>query len=194
MHKATRTAILLALPALVLLGPNASASDVVVVGTDIRVHDATPPEVAMVRWAVGRYGNAHLELPSLDIYFHEDVSRCRGGIGFYAGDRIDMCPGLIMNLVPRHDMLHEMAHAWSNHSLTADEREAFVSLRGIRTWNSQDEPWQVRGFEQTAEIVAWAIGDGVITPSIPNNDEASLVADYELLTGSPPSASVTSAS
>ena len=50
----------------------------------------------------------------------------------------------------------------------------------------------LRGFEQTAEIVAWAIGDGVITPSIPDNDHATLVADYELLTGSPPPVSVTS--
>ena len=186
MHKATRTAILLALPALVLMGPNASASDVVVVGTEIRVHDATPSEVAMVRWAVGRYRNAHLELPSLDIYFHDDVSGCRGGIGFYARDRIDMCPGLVLNLVPRHDMLHEMAHAWSFHSLTTNTQEAFMRLRGLSTWNSADQPWDLRGFEQTAEIVAWAIGDGVITPSIPDNDDQTLVADYEHLTGSPP--------
>lgn len=194
MHKATRIAILLALPAFALLGPDASASDVVVVGANIRVHDATPPEITMVRWAVGRYRNANLQLPPLDIYFHEDVTGCRGGIGFYTSDRIDMCPGLVLNLVPRHDMLHEMAHAWSFHFLSKDTREAFMRLRGLSTWNSADQPWTLRGFEQTAEIVAWAIGDGVITPSIPDKDAATLVADYELLTGSLPPALVTSAS
>ncbi len=185
MYKTSRTAILLSFSTLVFGGPDASASDVVVrVGAAVRVHDATPSQLAMVRWGVSRFRNAELELPPLHIYFHEDHSGCRGFPAFYAGDRINMCPGQVMNLVPRDEMLHELAHAWSVHALSQDQRQAFIRLRGLSTWNSPDQTWQLRGFEQTAEIVAWAIGDGVLTPTIPNNDPASLAAAYELLTGS----------
>jgi hypothetical protein len=194
MHKATRIAILLALPTIVLPGLDASASNVVVVAMDIRVHDATPPQVALVQWAIGRYRNAHLQLPSLDIYLHEDVSGCRGYPGFFAPGRIDLCPGVLLNLIPRDDVLHEMAHAWSLLALTSADREAFMKLRGLTTWNDLNQPWDRRGFEQTAEIIAWGIGDGVLLPLIPDNDEASLVAAYNLLTGSPPPATATSVS
>jgi hypothetical protein len=186
MRTAARTAILLTLPAIVFHGRDATASDVVTVSQSIRVHDATPPQIALVRWAVGRFDDAHLELPPLDIYFHHDRSGCRGIFAFYAGDRIDMCPGLILNLLPRHFVLHEMAHAWSVHSMTQVERAAFMRLRGLSTWNSDDQPWSDRGFEQAADIIAWAIGDGILSPTIPDNDETTLVTDYEFLTGSLP--------
>ena len=43
--------------------------------------------------------------------------------------------------------------------------------------------WDDRGYEQGAEIMAWALGDRILTAQIPDNDPAQLGAAFELLTG-----------
>ena len=70
----------------------------------IRVHDATGPEISLVRWGVSRFEAAGLPLPPLDVYFHDTPSGCRGFPGYFEGDRIDLCPGAKLNLVPRDDL------------------------------------------------------------------------------------------
>lgn len=186
MHKTTRTAILLALPALLFLGADTPASGAVAVRPDVVVHGGAPAEIALVGWAVARYERAGLELPPLEVYFHEDTSGCRGRLGFYEGGRVELCLGLILNLVPRQTILHEMAHAWGERALTDVLRARFMELRHVDTWASWDEPWPERGWEQAAEIVAWGVGDRVLTPVIPDNSPEDVRTAYELLTGSPP--------
>ncbi len=76
----------------------------------------------------------------------------------------------------------------SNVNVTGVARDRFLALRGLTTWNGKQVPWDERGFEQGAEIIAWAIGDqgeGVLMPSIPNNAPQQLVDTFELLTGRP---------
>jgi hypothetical protein len=64
---------------------------------------------------------------------------------------------------------------------------AFVADRGIPTWNSSNYAWTGRGFEQSAEILAWGLGDGTLKPAIPGDSRiATYVAEFEFLAGVPP--------
>jgi len=56
-------------------------------------------------------------------------------------------------------------------------------VRGLRAWNSSADPWGLRGYEQAAEILAWGLGERILTPTIPDNDPERIAASYELLTG-----------
>lgn len=82
-----------------------------------------------------------------------------------------------------------MAHAWSETNDGEAVRARFLALRHLDTWNSWAEPWPDRGWEQAAEIIAWTIGNRILSlASIPANDPAQLFAGYTLLTGRRPPA------
>lgn len=179
----TRASVLVL--ALLALGPwraTGPASEAVVVRPGVAVYGATPGERGLVAWAVGRYEGAALHLPPLEIHFHADPSGCRGYHAFYSGGgRIDMCPGRLLNLVSRKNLLHEMAHAWAERNLDTTEREAFLELRGLGSWNDREVDWRLRGSEQAAEIIAWELGDRVLSPSIPDNGTEEVEAAFTLL-------------
>ncbi|MGH2589496.1 MAG: hypothetical protein ACRDGW_01720 [Actinomycetota bacterium] len=42
-------------------------------------------------------------------------------------------------------------------------------------------PWRERGFEHAAEILAWHLGDRVLTPTVPDNEPEQLEAAVEAL-------------
>lgn len=62
-----------------------------------------------------------------------------------------------------------------------DRRERFLELRGLESWNGGDVPWRERGFEHAAEILAWHLGDRVLTPTVPDNEPEQLEAAVEAL-------------
>ena len=188
MRAITRPAAVIACLSILVAGgrPAFGGTPLVAVGPRVSVYGANLSELSLVRWAVSRYAAARLELPVLRVYFNDDRTACAGNVALYGAGRIDMCAGLLINLTTRHTMLHEMAHAWSEGTLTPEEQQRFLDLRGLESWNAGAVPWQTRGWEQTADIVAWGIGDGVILPTIPRNDPPSLVAAFEMLTGRAP--------
>lgn len=52
-------------------------------------------------------------------------------------------------------------------------RERFLELRRLRARNASSDPWWMRGYEgyeQGAEVLAWGLGEPIITPSIADND------------------------
>jgi hypothetical protein len=58
---------------------------------------------------------------------------------------------------------------------------------GIVAWNDRSYDWKQRGTEQAAEIVTWGIGDGEVSPLLPEAvDTPTLARLYELLTGREP--------
>jgi hypothetical protein len=186
MRTFTKTAILLALPLTFLLGRDAPAISVVTVDSNVAVHDATQDQIDLVRWAVGRYERAGLRLPAMDVYFHADRRRCAGNTGLYGAGRVEMCIGPGWNAIPRMTILHELGHAWSERAVTGSLRDRFLRLRGLQSWDSQTRPWSERGWEQVAEIMAWGLGDRLVTPRIADHDPADLEAAFELVTGSRP--------
>jgi hypothetical protein len=149
----------------------------------------TPRERELATWVLARYRSAGLELPAVEIEFHPDPSGCRDNSGFYRANHLDVCIADQADAYARRVLVHELAHAWSESSLTAADRARFLRLRGLDTWNSWDEPWGARGFEQAAEVLTWGVGDGATRILLPDHDDAaSLTRAYLSLTGLQPPA------
>ncbi|HEY7400410.1 MAG TPA: hypothetical protein VH989_05890 [Actinomycetota bacterium] len=187
-----RSYLLGLLPLLVLVGSSAlraSSAEVPsdLIGGRVRVEDPTPARAELVAWAVGRYDAAGLDLPTIDLRFHENAAGCHGNVGWTDGFRVDLCIRLAMDAGPQRLVLHELAHTWCNANLGEDEREAFDRLRGVTSWNGDASEWGVRGTEQAAEIIAWGLGDGTMLPLIGGDvSPAALAAAFEQLTGRAP--------
>jgi hypothetical protein len=166
--------------ALAVLGAGPSGARVTVTAT-------TPASERLATWAVTRYASAGLDLPSLEIRFHDDPSDCHGRLGYYEDGVVDVCHEHLDGLAAR-TIVHEMAHGWLEANLTAADRERFLNLRGLSNWNDRSADWDQRGYEQAAETMAWAIGDqadGIFAPSFANNSPLELAAAYRTLTGRP---------
>jgi hypothetical protein len=139
----------------------------------------------LVRWALGRYEQAGLRVPPVEVHFHPDTSGCYGHLGSELDGRVDICV-VIVSEIARDAVLHEMGHAWVDENVSATVRERFMRMRGLTAWNDQNVIWDDRGFEHAAETLTWALGHRFIAPGIPDNDPDRLTAAFELLTGGLP--------
>jgi hypothetical protein len=148
----------------------------------VKVFEADREQVRLVRWATGRFENAGLDLPRVEIHLHRDFSGCAGHVGFARGGRVDVCAAFV-NEMARRVVLHEMGHIWIDQNVSQGDRDRFLELRGLRTWNASAADWGDRGYEQGAEIISWALGRRILTAQIPDNDPRRLKAGFELLTG-----------
>lgn len=153
----------------------------------VAVTGGTPDQRAMARWAVGKFSEAGIGVPSLEIRFHPDRAGCDGRLGMHRDGTAHLC-GIHVNDLSRHELLHEMSHAWVDAHISAVREARFLHLRQLETWNDHDVEWEERGTEHAAEIIGWAVAGqpgGKGMPSIPMNDPPQLAAAYELLTGHP---------
>ena len=148
----------------------------------VTVYDADREQVRLARWAAGRFEDAGLDLPDVDIHFHADVSGCGGHLGYAKDGRVDVCT-ILVNEMARRSLLHEMGHIWIDRNVSRAERARFLELRGLRTWNTSEADWGNRGYEQGAEIMSWALGNRILSAQIPDNDPQRLEEAFELLTG-----------
>jgi hypothetical protein len=161
---------------------SARATGAVAIGPDVEVTEATPEQLAMARWAIGRFEIAGLEPPAVDIGFHGDGAGCGGHLGFARLSQVDVC-SVLVNAMSRRALLHEMGHIWLDQNVGARVRERFLDLRDLQSWNASGDPWELRGYEQGAEIIAWVLGERILTPQIPYDASADLEAAFRLLTG-----------
>jgi hypothetical protein len=155
--------------------------------TETRIIGGTPAQQVMARWAVGRFTESGMNLPSLEVRFHRASTSCGGRMGSYRDGEADIC-GTHVNSMSRRTLLHEMAHAWVDANVSADLEARFLRLRQLETWNDHAVDWEERGTEHAAEIISWALngqGTGTERPSIPRNDPEQLATAYALLTGHP---------
>jgi hypothetical protein len=147
---------------------------------------------ALAEWAIGRFEQAGLVLPGLTIAFHDEKAECEGRYGYFrasAPAHVDICGfnGNRFLVTPKRTILHELAHAWAHENLSEDSIQAFLRFRALDTWNDPSTPWEEKGFEHAAEIMAWALLDeDAGLHSIPDTNPAVLAAAYELLTSLPP--------
>jgi hypothetical protein len=156
------------------------------VGSHVHVLGADAEHLQLVRWAVGRFEDAGLDEPVVQVRFDLGPSDlCHGGLGWASGGTVDLCTGLGINLMTRHVLLHEMSHIWLDQNLSPWSRAMFLRTRGLRSWNSADVPWDLRGYEQGAEIMSSELGGG-ITPMIPDNAPGTIDRAYAVLTGGLP--------
>ena len=164
--------------------PGSAGAEPVAVGSSVRVFGGDREHVRLVRWAATRFETRGLGVPAVDVHFHPDTSGCYGHLGAELGGRVDVCVVSVFEL-GRETLLHEMGHAWIDENVTDSVRDRFLEMRGLRAWNESTVPWDDRGFEHGAEIIAWGLGNRYMAPSIPDRDPARLAAGFELLTATP---------
>jgi hypothetical protein len=152
------------------------------IGPSVVVVSDDPAQQELARWAVARFERAGLDAPTVQIRFYADRAGCGGHLGFARDGQVDVCTVLV-NEMARRNLLHEMGHIWIDQNVSRSGRDRFLELRGLRAWNVASDPWGRRGYEQGAEIMAWALGTRVLTAQIPENDPAQLEAGFELMTG-----------
>jgi hypothetical protein len=177
-----RTSIL----ALAALASGRSATSPEVSPLELRpgivVFSDNPAQQELARWAVARFDRAGLDPPSVEIRFYGDASGCGGHLGYAKDGGVHVCTVLV-NEMARRNLLHEMGHLWIDQNVSRVDRDRFLELRGLQTWNASTVEWGYRGYEQGAEIMSWALGTRVLTAQIPDNDPGQLGAAFELLTG-----------
>jgi hypothetical protein len=149
-------------------------------------------DLALAQWAFDRFDQAGLELPSVALSFHDNRKACEGHVGYFrsgAPPRIDIC-GFNWDrflVTPKKTVLHELAHAWADHTLESEARMRFLDLRGLDVWHDNSVPWEERGFEHAAEIIAWGLmEEDLLLTSIGETDTRQLAEAFELLTGRVP--------
>jgi hypothetical protein len=158
------------------------SSEPVYVRPSVAVYEGVPEQDQLARWAAGRFEDAGLDLPDLEIHFHGDASGCGGHLGYARDGRVDVCT-ILTNEMARRNLLHEMGHIWIDQNVSRADRVRFLELRGLLTWNAPTAGWGYRGYEQGAEIMSWALGNRILSAQIPDNDPQRLKGAFELLTG-----------
>lgn len=153
----------------------------------VRLHEPSPARTEMVEWALKRYRAAGIQVPPVDIYFHQDPAGCGGNLGFTKNGRVDLCVRLEMEAGPQRIVLHELAHAWATAQVDQETRARFMRLRTLPGWNVTSDDWKDRGTEQAAEIIAWGLGEDPMFPMITGDREPAWLADgFLVLTGTEP--------
>lgn len=161
-----------------------AAADLVTIRPGIEVLGASPQQLAMARWAVERFEAAGLNAPAVVIEFHRGRSGCGGHLGFARSEQVEVCNALV-NAMSRRTLLHEISHVWLDQNATRSTKARFLQSRGLPSWNAWDDAWRLRGFEQGAETIAWALGERILSAQIPDNNPERMAEAYRMLTGLP---------
>jgi hypothetical protein len=170
MRYTARTQLLGLVVLMVLIGAEPHAPTVV-------IRDANEAQLEQVAWALGRFEEAGLQLPPIELTFHDGAGPCEGHPGLYRpGDvaRIEICSSR------NHVILHELAHAWEGASVTTEVRNRFADHWDLDNWNDHSAAWHERGIERAADTIAYVL-DGV--PAHPSDQLLQFVCSYTLLTG-----------
>jgi hypothetical protein len=152
-----------------------------------------PDQQARIDWAVDLFRQADLSLPPVAFIHETTLDACEGREGSQVfGDgrsTIHICTddaGAAEELL----FVHELAHAWDHANLTDDRRAAFMTLRGLHTWQGTDprgSDWLDRGAEHAAVIMTWGLMDRpMMVVTIRDATCPRMLAGYEMLTGRPP--------
>ncbi len=171
-------------------------------GQAIAIHNGTPRLDAFVQYGLDRFSAAGLDEPVLDTVTFEPSRRCVDRSGRVLSDESsrdlflcmyesELCPGGGECMKPRLNariaILHELGHVWLLGRIGDETQEELLEIAGLRTWDSLDVPWEERGVEYAAEVLAWGLVDEATSMvrfgSPPCED---LTAAYRLLTGTDP--------
>ena len=136
---------------------------------------------ATVTWALGRYADAGLDLPVLHFDLHPDASGCSGNRGYFSPSSTPWMVAICTD--ERFLVLHELGHAWAEHTLSDVDRTAFVEFRGLESWNDPETSWRARASEDAANTLAWGLLETPIRHISPTGSLAERSQAFRLLTG-----------
>jgi hypothetical protein len=143
------------------------------------INTETDEQRQIVEWALSRYDEAGLQLPAIAIYAHEDRADCGDKNGYFSttdhGEyRIHWCGN-------DYTILHELAHAWAELSLSGDAKTRFMAIADADEWISDN--WRLCGSEHSANVIAWGLMDTRINQTRTRPyDHASMLKAYAALT------------
>ena len=185
--------------------PDQVTGTVVVAGAQVTVHDGTPALERYLRWGLERFVAGGLPVPTVALVgFDEDLhpAQCpndrdgcciddeRGAAIYICATEDDICTDAGCRTISvrwRRLLLHELAHAWMREHVDQDTQAQFLALRGLTAWDDPAAPWDRRGVEHGAEILAWGLMDEPVVPyrlGASSCDE--LAAGFGLLTATSP--------
>jgi hypothetical protein len=166
---------------------------------EVALFNAEPGLDGLITWAHGRFAEAGLAPPVLTrvAFFEPSMDLCEGIGGLAAGSEISLCfrqDGACVDesctrwrRQARWYALHELGHLWMHADLTPEVTRAFTEQAGLPTWSDADQPWDQRGVELAASVLAWGllgepstVDDGFGVTSC-----EELAALYTTLTGQP---------
>ena len=146
---------------------------------EVTVTGASADEARKVTEALERFRRESLGLPDMSISFDDSREACAGYPGLFqpgsSPAKVTVCDGL------EFIVTHELAHAWVDHYVDAQRREAYLRFRCLNTWNDADASWRERGTEDAAFVIQQVLWQ---TQPVPDNELwLDLAAAYEFLTG-----------
>jgi hypothetical protein len=167
----------------------------------VRIVNGSPAATRFVRWGLERFAAAGLPLPPVaSVTFLSSKSTCRGHHGLFEGAddqvRITLCYTLDTICVddpcstwypaPRHTLLHELAHAWTEEHMTAQEKQDYLALEGLDQWSDTTDPWADRGIERAAQAIAFALSGTPETACTPDDPDPQHLEGFRRITGREP--------
>jgi len=143
---------------------------------------ANSPQTTAINWALGRFEDVGIPLPTLQITVYGSRAGCGNHDGLFTPsdgvDRIDLCSDAPLIL------LHELAHAWDINFGTDDTRQVMLDAWGSDRWSGGDVGYRQRGEEKAASLIALGLIDSTLTESEAVTSRAMLER-FEMLTGVP---------
>ncbi len=151
----------------------------------------SPSEREMVGWARNRFALVGLELPPVQVAFHDDTKPCDGNNGLYrksgSGAEVRICipdvPTAAFDLLRRRTLVHELAHAWEQASLDDTQRRRLLPILDAESWYAPGSDWDRRGAERFAETIVWGLYDQLRRPTLIDVPCAEIHADFAAITG-----------
>ncbi|MGD2061157.1 MAG: hypothetical protein PVF87_09850 [Acidimicrobiia bacterium] len=148
----------------------------------LTVYGASDAQDRRLEDALRRFEEADLALPPLAVVFHDDQAPCHDHPGVFLSQpdpwEIHLCSESVEWVYE-----HELAHAWIEYNLGAQQRQAFMDLGSYETWNDKSYPWNERGTEGAAVVIQQAIS-GLPLPQVLSDKTKRLHVDgYQLLVG-----------
>ena len=151
----------------------------------------TPAERQLVESATQRFALVGLDLPDVEVSFHDDIEACGWNEGIYHGNggvhQVQVCVRdrgtFASDLNRSRTLIHELAHAWEQASLDDTDRHQLLSVLDAEAWVTSDLAWEDRGAERFAETIVWGLYDQLRRPILISGSCAELHADFQLITG-----------
>lgn len=155
------------------------------------IEPLTADEQELVAWAYERFALVGLDLPRVDITFHDDTAPCGGHHGRYrgAGERrhVAVCvpdrATFASRLQRQRTLVHELAHAWDHATLNPRDRIDLLDILDASDWDAPDSDWDERGVERFAETIVWGLYDQLRRPVLIDVPCRELHADFHAITG-----------
>lgn len=170
----------------------------------IELYSSTPEMARLVERGLDAFSRAGLQLPQVDRVRFDPSPDCAGVVGLTSdladGSRdVLLCVDATTACLPDRDrcetyasgvelaLAHELGHVWLLDHADREDREAFLALTGLDTWDDAAVPWHERGVEHAAETLAWGLVEGELELGRIGFPSCRLLAtSFELLTGTEP--------